>query len=139
KTTGGKGLHVVVPLTPKDEWPVLSAFAAALAQAMAKRAPGQYVATMTKAARAGKIFIDHFRNGRGATAILPYSPRARAGAGVAMPVSWEDLPRVDPRAFDVRTVPRLLKERPVDPWADLLTARQLLPRELAAALRNANG
>ena len=137
KTTGGKGLHVVVPLTPHEEWPVVSAFAAALAQAMANRAPKQYVATMTKAARAGKIFIDHFRNGRGATAILPYSPRARTGAPVALPVAWDDLPSIDPKSFDVRTVPALLAKRTADPWAALLTTKQLLPKEVADGLRRA--
>ena len=137
KTTGGKGLHVVVPLTPKEEWPVVSAFAAALAQAMANRSPKQYVATMTKAARTGKIFVDHFRNGRGATAILPYSPRARTGAPVALPVAWDELEGVDPKAFDVRTVPALLERRKVDPWAALSTTKQLLPRDVAEGLRRA--
>jgi bifunctional non-homologous end joining protein LigD len=139
KTTGGKGLHVVVPLTPKEEWPVVSAFAAALAQAMANRSPDKYVATMTKAARRGKIFVDHFRNGRGATAVLPYSPRARTGAPVAMPVAWEDLSGVDPRAFDVRNAPAFLARRTVDPWADLTTTKQLLPRAIADGLRKAAG
>ena len=135
KTTGGKGLHVVVPLTPKEQRPVVSAFAAALAQAMAQRSPDKYVATMTKAARKGKIFVDHFRNGRGATAILPYSPRARTGAPVAMPVAWDDLRSVDPRAFDVRNVPAMLARRTIDPWADLTATKQLLPRAIADGLR----
>jgi bifunctional non-homologous end joining protein LigD len=138
KTTGGKGLHVVVPLTPKDDWPVVSAFAAGLAEALAKRAPRRYVATMTKAARKGKIFIDHFRNARGATAILPYSPRARPGAPVAMPVAWEELSQIDPKSFDVRTVSDLLSERRADPWRDLLQTKQLLPRDAVAAIRSAH-
>jgi len=137
KTTGGKGLHVVVPLTPNEEWPVVGAFAAALAQAMANRSPKQYVATMTKAARTGKIFVDHFRNGRGATAILPYSPRARTGAPVALPIAWDELEGVDPQAFDVRTVPALLERRKVDPWAALSSTEQLLPRDVAEGLRRA--
>ena len=114
KTTGGKGLHVVVPLTPKDDWGVVSAFATAVAEGMVTREPKKYVATMTKAARAGKIFVDHFRNGRGATAILPYSPRARTGAPVALPVTWRELPTIDPQAFTVLTVPGLLAKRRVD-------------------------
>ncbi|MDP9002768.1 MAG: DNA ligase D, partial [Myxococcota bacterium] len=137
KTTGGKGLHVVVPLTPQQEWPVVSAFAAAIAHAMADRSPEKYVATMTKTARKGKIFVDHFRNGRGATAILPYSPRARTGAPVAMPVAWEDLKNVDPRAFDVRNAPAILAGRRIDPWADLPTTKQLLPRVIVDGLRKA--
>ncbi len=135
KTTGGKGLHVVVPLRPKDDWAVVTAFATAVAEGMVKREPKKYVATMTKAARTGKIFVDHFRNGRGATAILPYSPRARAGATVALPVTWKELPTVDAQAFTVLTVPALLAKRRVDPWADLLTTTQTIPRDLAAALR----
>ena len=135
KTTGGKGLHVVVPLTPKDDWDVVSGFATAVAEGMVKREPKKFVATMTKAARTGKIFVDHFRNGRGATAILPYSPRARTGATVALPVTWKELPAIDPQAFTVLTVPALLAKRRVDPWAGLLTTKQTLPRELAAALR----
>ncbi len=137
KTTGGKGLHVVVPLTPHEEWPVVSAFAAALAQAMANRSPKQYVATMSKVARSGKIFVDHFRNGRGATAVLPYSPRARTGAPVALPVTWDELPSLDPRSFDVRTVPPLLATRAGDPWAALLTTKQRLPQDVADGLRKA--
>ena len=135
KTTGGKGLHVVLPLTPKDDWSVVTAFATAVAEGMVTRAPGNYVATMSKAARTGKIFVDHFRNARGATAVLPYSPRMRAGIPVAMPVSWKDLTSVDPQAFTVLTVPELLAEQRVDPWADLLQTRQTIPRDLAAALR----
>ncbi len=135
KTTGGKGLHVVVPLTPKDDWDVVSGFATAVAEGMVKREPKKYVATMTKAARTGKIFIDHFRNMRGATAILPYSPRARTGATVALPVTWKELSTIDPQALTVLTVTALLAKRRVDPWADLLTTKQTLPRDLAAALR----
>jgi bifunctional non-homologous end joining protein LigD len=135
KTTGGKGLHVVVPLTPKDDWDVVSGFATAVAEGMVQREPKNFVATMTKAARAGKIFVDHFRNGRGATAILPYSPRARTGATVALPVTWKELSTIDPKALTVLTVPALLAKRRVDPWADLLTTKQTLPRDLAAALR----
>jgi bifunctional non-homologous end joining protein LigD len=136
KTTGGKGLHVVVPLTPKDDWDVVSAFATAVAEGMVKREPKKYVATMTKAARKGKIFVDHFRNGRGATAILPYSPRARTGATVALPVTWKELPAIDPQDFTVLTVPDLLAKRRVDPWADLLETKQTIPRDLVAALRS---
>jgi bifunctional non-homologous end joining protein LigD len=137
KTTGGKGLHVVVPLTPKDDWEVVGAFAQAVAEGMVKREPRAFVATMSKAARKGKIFIDHFRNGRGATAILPYSPRARPGVPVAMPLTWKELASVDPEAFTVLTVPELLARRRIDPWADLLETKQTIPRDLAAALKRA--
>ncbi len=138
KTTGGKGLHVVLPLTPKDDWEVVSAFAMAVAHGMVKREPHKYVATMTKSARAGKIFVDHFRNGRGATAILPYSPRARTGAPIALPVSWDELPSIDPEDFTVLTAPEILAKRD-DPWADLLLTKQTIPRDVVAMLERAPG
>lgn len=135
KTTGGKGLHVVVPLKPKDDWEIVKAFSGAIATAMVKRSPRDYVATMSKAARKGKIFVDWFRNGQGATAILPYSARARPGAPVAMPIAWKDLPKIDPQDFTVKSAPALLHKRRRDPWEDLLETEQTLPRDLVKALR----
>jgi bifunctional non-homologous end joining protein LigD len=96
--TGGKGIHVVAPIRPQHEWPVVKAFAGELAGRIAADAPGDFVATMSKAKRRGRIFIDHFRNERGATAIAPYSPRARDGAPIAWPVSWNQLARLDSAA-----------------------------------------
>lgn len=81
---------------------------------------------------------DHFRNGRGATANLPYSPRARAGATVALPVTWQELPRTSPTDFDVRTVPPLLAKRRIDPWADLLSEAQVRPYDFALCARVAH-
>jgi bifunctional non-homologous end joining protein LigD len=92
--TGGKGIHVVAPLRPERDWPVVKATARALAEFFADRQPDRFVATMTKAKRGGKIFIDHFRNERGSTAVAPFSTRARKGAPVAWPLRWTDLPRV---------------------------------------------
>jgi bifunctional non-homologous end joining protein LigD len=89
--SGGKGLHVVAPISPEHEWPVVKAFAAQVAARMVEDAPQDFVATMTKAKRKGKIFIDHFRNDFGATAIAPYSPRARESGAVAWPVAWAAL------------------------------------------------
>ena len=89
--TGGKGIHVVVPIEPKMEWPQVKSFARGLAGHFATGEPERYVATMSKTRRKGKIFIDHFRNERGSTAIAPFSPRARPGAPVAWPVDWESL------------------------------------------------
>jgi bifunctional non-homologous end joining protein LigD len=134
KTTGGKGLHVVVPLTPKHDWTLIRAFAEAIAEGLVRRAPDRYVATMSKAKRAGKIFVDWFRNGKGATAILPYSPRAREGATVALPIAWRDLGSVDPRELTVLTVPALLARRRSDPWRDLLEINQTLSRGVLAKI-----
>ena len=91
KCTGGKGLHVTVPLARKDKWPEVKSFAAAVAQEMAAQAPDAYVATMSKAKRTGKIFIDYFRNDYTATAIADYAVRARPGAPVALPIEWREL------------------------------------------------
>lgn len=89
--TGGKGIHVVAPLVRRHEWPVVKAFAGELAGHVAREDPDNYVATMSKARRKGRIFIDYLRNERGSTAIAPFSPRARKGAPLAWPVSWEQL------------------------------------------------
>ncbi|MBO0903016.1 DNA ligase D [Jiella sonneratiae] len=91
KATGGKGLHVVVPLSRRREFPEIKAFAEGFAEAMVRDVPRAYVATMSKAKRKGKIFIDYFRNDHAATSIADYSVRARPGARVAVPLSWEEL------------------------------------------------
>lgn len=92
--SGGKGIHVVVPLVPSHEWPVVKEFAASLAARLVADAPDRFTATMSKAKRKGKIFIDHFRNEVGASAIAPFSPRARPYAAVAWPVSWAELENI---------------------------------------------
>ncbi|MCB8882847.1 DNA ligase D [Acidisoma cellulosilytica] len=92
--SGGKGIHVIVPIKPEHDWPVIKTFARDLTSRVAADKPALYVATMTKAKRQGKIFIDHFRNERGSTAIAPFSPRARPGAPVAWPVAWDQLSKV---------------------------------------------
>ena len=127
RTTGGKGLHVVAPLEPHADWETAKGFAQALANTLAAARPDRYVAQMSKARRQGRIFIDYLRNGRGSTAVLPYSPRARAGTTVAMPLDWRDLARIDPRDFTLRSVPGLLRRRRRDPWAEFLALRQRLP------------
>ena len=91
KCTGGKGLHVTVPLAGRDKWPVVKSFAASLAEEMVAATPQAYVATMSKAKRTGKIFIDYFRNDYTATAIADYAVRARPGAPVALPLEWREL------------------------------------------------
>ncbi|MEO9133225.1 MAG: DNA ligase D, partial [Sphingomonas sp.] len=93
--SGGKGVHVVVPLKPQAEWPAVKDFADRFARALAEAEPDRFVATMAKAKRKGRIFIDYLRNQRGATAVLPYVARARAGAPVAVPVTWAELRDID--------------------------------------------
>jgi bifunctional non-homologous end joining protein LigD len=95
KCTGGKGLHVTVPLAAKDSWPTVKRFAAAVADEMVAAAPQAYIATMSKAKRTGRIFIDYFRNDYTATAIADYAVRARPGAPVALPLDWKELKDVE--------------------------------------------
>jgi bifunctional non-homologous end joining protein LigD len=128
KTTGGKGLHVTVPISPKQGWDEIKAFCQFIAEELTRRDPERYVATMSKAKRRGKIFVDYLRNGRGATFIAPYSPRAREGAGIAMPLAWEELSaKFKPEIFSVRSASKYLAARKKDPFQALLQARQKLP------------
>jgi bifunctional non-homologous end joining protein LigD len=128
KTTGGKGLHVVVPLAGRPTWDACAAYAEAIATEIAGRAPKAYVAEMSKAKRTGKVFIDWLRNVRGSTSIAAYSTRAKPGAPVSVPVDWDTLdPRGGPAEFDMKNVPRRLARRKADPWAGYWKARQTLP------------
>ncbi|MDO9638425.1 MAG: DNA ligase D [Pseudotabrizicola sp.] len=117
KTSGGKGLHVVAPLKPHARWPEVKAFTKAVATAMAADAPDRYVATIAKAKRRGKILIDYLRNQRGATAVAAYSTRARPGAAVSAPLSWQELgPDIGPDHFTVRNLSNRLAMLSADPW-----------------------
>lgn len=119
KTSGGKGLHVVAPLKPSADWTAVKAFTKGLAQAMAADAPDRYVATIAKSARKGRILVDYLRNQYGATAVAAYSTRARPGAGVSAPLSWDEVP--DLRAGDQFTLPNMptrLAALGSDPWQD---------------------
>ena len=128
KTTGGKGVHVVVPLTPKADWDTVKTFAQRMAEAMANDSPGKYTATISKSARGGKIYIDYLRNGRGATAVAAYSARARAGAPVSTPLDWSELsPAIRPSHFTVDNLPTRLRHLGSNPWAKIDSVRQSLP------------
>ncbi len=127
KTTGGKGLHVVLPIEPVSEWRIAKAFAKLLSERIAADAPDRFLTKIAKAEREGRIFIDYLRNDPTSTAVGPYSTRSRPGAPVAMPLRWEDLkPSLDPAGFTVRNVQRHLRSAP-DPWAGIGEVRQRLP------------
>ena len=127
RTTGGKGLHVVVPLNPGTGWDVVKPFAHAFAQGMTELDPLKYVATATKKFRKQKIFVDYLRNGRGATAVASFSLRARAGAPVSMPLRWEELGRLKSGdAWTLRNAPARLQRLKAHPWGDYTTLRQSL-------------
>ncbi len=128
KTTGGKGLHVVLPVEPRADWDEVKAFTRSIAEAMAKDAPARYVATMTKTARHGRIFVDYFRNGRGATAVSAYSTRAFAHATVSAPLQWEELSeQIRSDHFRTDNLVQRLDHLREDPWRGMLKIRQRLP------------
>jgi DNA ligase D len=128
KTTGGKGLHVVAPVVRRYEWSDVKAFARATAEAMAAKEPKRFLTRISKAERRGRIFVDYLRNDATATAVAPYSTRARAGAPVATPLNWSEVkPSLDPAAFTVKTVPARLKRLRTDPWAEIGDLKQKLP------------
>jgi bifunctional non-homologous end joining protein LigD len=138
KTTGGKGLHVVLPFTPASRvsWDDALAFSQAVSERLARDQPKGYVATMSKAKRTDKIFIDYFRNHRGSTAIAAYSTRARPGATVAVPLAWNELtPALDPRRFTVETVPARVAALKEDPWAPTIAAKQRLTAKVLRAAK----
>lgn len=125
KTTGGKGLHVVVPIEPELDFDRVKQFCRTFAQRMASDAPDRYTAVLSKAERRGKIFIDYLRNGRGATSIAPYSPRAKPDATVSTPLRWDELSAsLQPERYTLVTVPEQLAKLDHDPWAEIFTLRQ---------------
>lgn len=129
KTTGGKGLHVCVPIEPELSWDEAKDFTSRVAHAISERSPGLYVATQSKAKRKGKTFIDYLRNGRGATFVAPYSTRAREGAPIAVPLEWDELsPKLPPDHFNLRNVRKrlsLLRKDPFERMGQL--AQRLVP------------
>lgn len=126
--SGGKGLHVVVPLRPEAEWPAVKSFAERFARALAEAEPERFTANLKKANRKGKIFLDYLRNQRGATAVLPYVARARPGAPVSAPISWSELRDIDaPQRFSVKDAAELIERangRALKGWGQ---ADQILP------------
>jgi len=129
RLSGGKGLHVVVPIRVGPDWIEAKAFCETIANEMATEAPTRYLAHASKSEREGRIFIDWLRNTRGATSVASWSLRARAGAPVAMPVRWSDLAKIEsPAAFDLAAALKRAKTLRKDPWEGFATTKQALPK-----------
>ncbi|WP_343725013.1 DNA ligase D [Herbaspirillum huttiense] len=135
KTSGGKGLHVMVPIRPEHDWDVIKDWAHRLAAHLARLLPDRFIARMSKAARTGKIFIDYLRNAPGATTVVAYSVRARDGAPVSVPITWEELEQgVQADHFRVSTMQKRLESLShSDPWADFNKPPQRLTRAMLDA------
>jgi bifunctional non-homologous end joining protein LigD len=128
RTSGGKGLHVVVPLLPEQPWEPVRAWCKRFAEQASDASPDKYLARVKIADRRGRILIDWLRNGLGSTAVASFCPRARPGAGVATPLAWKEVtPKLDLQAFTVRTVPERLRRLKADPWSGFDEARRGLP------------
>jgi bifunctional non-homologous end joining protein LigD len=133
RTSGGKGLHVCVPLARKNDWDEVKGFSQAVTLDLERREPRKYISVMTKRDRTGKIFVDYLRNGRGATAVATYSTRARASAGIATPLDWRELDKIT--GGDMFTLPEIAARlRKPDPWADFFDTRQAITRTMLKAL-----
>ncbi len=128
KTSGGKGLHVVVPVEPSAGWAEAKSFTAAIAEAMAAEQPDRYVATVAKRARRGRVFIDYLRNDPGSTAVAAYSPRSSPQASVSTPLEWDELSEgLRSDHFTVGNVRNRLAFLKRDPWQGFFTVRQRIP------------
>src|SRR5690242_1293652 len=135
KTTGGKGLHFVVPITRRHSWPETHDFARAIAEALARKVPALFTARAGKDHRVRRIYVDYQRNAEGTTAVAGYSLRARPGLPVSMPIAWDDL-GADVRGarFNIDNAARVIAERTADPWADYDRSRQTLSASMRRAL-----
>jgi bifunctional non-homologous end joining protein LigD len=134
KTTGGKGLHVVVPLQRRGGWDEVKEFSRRVASLLREAAPDEYTLRVSKARRTGRILIDYLRNARGSIAVEAYSARARRGAPVSLPVRWEELARSEPGRHTIRTVPKRLGSQRRDPWEDYFDVKQSLTARMKRQL-----
>jgi bifunctional non-homologous end joining protein LigD len=130
KSTGGKGLHIVAPVRPEYDWNMVKSFTHAFTLQMESDDPKLYISKMTKAARKNKIFVDYMRNEREATAIAPYSSRARLGVGSALPLEWSELDSLERPHFSAAEFARWQARLRRDPWKDMFTTEQRIPAEL---------
>jgi bifunctional non-homologous end joining protein LigD len=137
KTTGGKGLHVVVPLTPERDWDACLAFARGVSEFIARQDPTRYTTAFPKKGRERKILLDYLRNHRGSTAVAAFSTRAREGAPVSVPIAWDELgPRLTSDRFTVGNLGQRLRRLKEDPWQDYWTIRQRITAKALAAVTN---
>ena len=137
KTTGGKGLHIVVPIQRRMSWDDAKAFCRSVADFMVAAAPDRYIAKMSKVARKGKVFVDYLRNDRGATAVAPYSTRNRPGATVSVPLSWEELnPKIKSDHFNIHNLPMRLSKLKTDPWATINKTKQTITASMLKQLKD---
>jgi bifunctional non-homologous end joining protein LigD len=135
KTTGGKGLHVVLPLARRHGWDEVKSFTKAVAEMVAAADPARYTSHMPKAQRAGRIYIDYLRNQRGATSIAAYSTRSRPGAPVSAPLAWDELDsEVRGNTFTVESLPQRLDRLAADPWAEFAAVRQWITADMRRAV-----
>lgn len=134
KCTGGKGLHIVVPIVPEHDYDAVRAFARALVDRIAQHDPAGFTAKMSKAARPGRVFLDYLRNAHGATAVTPYSTRARPGAPVSVPLRWEELDSGTAPVLGIAEVVERLESQRADPWEDYERDRRRLDADIYAAL-----
>jgi bifunctional non-homologous end joining protein LigD len=136
KTTGGKGLHVVAPIKPEYEWADVKDFTHNVVLGMERKNPALYVTKMTKAIRKNRIYLDYLRNDRGATAIAPYSTRARSGAPVALPLDWKELNAKTRPVFHVMDFEKWKKRLATDPWVEMLKVKQRLTAKAIRAAQS---
>lgn len=135
KTSGGKGLHVVVPVERRIDWEFTKTFCRAVAERICHSDPKTFVCTMSKAKREGRIFIDYLRNSRGATSVCAFSPRAREGAPVSTPLAWSELTeQLRPNEYNVLTVPDRLASLASDPWASYTEVHQTITKQMLTVL-----
>ncbi|MFP4383304.1 MAG: DNA ligase D [Spirochaetia bacterium] len=131
KTSGGKGLHVYVPIQRRSEWKEVRDFSHAVSTRMKNRDPEKYIDTMSKEKRKGKIFIDYLRNSQGSTSVAPYSTRAKPGAPISVPLQWDELSSLDDSAqYTVKNINSRLSRLKQDPWDDYLKTNQSITKEI---------
>ena len=137
KLTGGKGLHIVIPLTATQPFAEIKKFAKLMAEKLSKYFPNLFTANMSKKKRIGKIFIDYLRNEKEATAIAPFSPRRDDNANIAVPISWEKLPDYkSSQAFNIKTIEDYFTDYPKDPWEKFFNLKQTITKNHYEALKN---